>query len=512
MNKHSGRGNPAPTIMIKEFDIIIIGSGAGGGTVAKELAPLCAKGVRIALIESGGFFTKEHNTRREIEMADKYYYGAGGVQTDQQDLTLAFAEAVGGSTTVYTGTSLTAPQEVFDRWNVPGITLADLKPRYEKYIRENNVHLNSESEINDNNKLFREGCKKLGWHVEQFPVNTRACQGLGTCNLGCAVHAKQGTAAVQIPVAVAQGVELMPFTRVDEIDEGSVSVTVRAPEFGQVGSPLPVGIHHLSAKKIVLAAGTINTPALLDKCFEPSDEFAPALGRYFTCHPALILVGEHPHPISNIHGHPKSFFCDEFMTSDRFLLETCCYFPFTLAKNLVGFGAPVDDLLHHYNHLQMILVLAVDEAEAHNRVYYDFKTGAPAVSYTFNPKTIDSFVKAIRQSAKIFFAAGCERVHAPAAKDFFISKNQIDDIDNLILHKNFKLGKMSISAAHLMGGCRMGTDPKTSVTDSWGRVHGLNGVYVADASLFPKASEVNPYLTIMALADRVAEGIYRDYL
>jgi choline dehydrogenase-like flavoprotein len=61
-----------------------------------------------------------------------------------------------------------------------------------------------------------------------------------------------------------------------------------------------------------------------------------------------------------------------------------------------------------------------------------------------------------------------------------------------------------------MGGCRMGEDPRTSVTDTWGRVHGHKDLYVADASLFPAASEVNPYLTIMALADRVAEGIGRD--
>ncbi|HLY37845.1 MAG TPA: GMC family oxidoreductase, partial [Candidatus Binatia bacterium] len=78
---------------------------------------------------------------------------------------------------------------------------------------------------------------------------------------------------------------------------------------------------------------------------------------------------------------------------------------------------------------------------------------------------------------------------------------------SLVRTELFKLGQVAISAAHLMGGCRMGTDPRTSVTDPWGRVHGKPNLYVADASLFPGSVEVNPYLTIMALADRVAEAL-----
>ena len=235
----------------------------------------------------------------------------------------------------------------------------------------------------------------------------------------------------------------------------------------------------------------------------------PALGRYFTCHPALILVGEHAHPITNITGHPKSFYCDEFHNSDHFLLETCIYYPFTLAKNLSGYGSEMDELLAHFRQLQMILVLAIDEAEAHNRITIDSR-GNPVVHYKFSSRTTHALVQAMRASTKIFFAAGAGRVHAPATKHFFINRDDVDSIEKLITEANFKLGKISISAAHLMGGCRMGTDPKTSVTDSWGKVHGVDGLYVADSSLFPAASEVNPYLTIMALADRVAEGIRKD--
>ncbi len=490
-----------------EFDIVIIGSGAGGGTVAKELAPLCKKGAKIALLEWGARFRPEDNVRNELEMADKYYFESGGFPTASQDLTLAFARAVGGSTTVYTGTSLTAPKEVFEKWGVPGVTLEDLKPRYDKYIKENNVHLAPRDELNENNRLFEKGCKSLGWSVEQFPINTKGCIGLGTCNLGCAVHAKQGTAIAQIPVAEKGGVQVIPLCRVDRISPNLIEAQILPAEFGLTPSPLAPGPIQFRAKKIVVCGGSVQSSALLLRSF--GDVALPALGRYFSCHPALILAGEHPQPIQNIQGHPKSFFCDEFFDSDRFLLETCMYFPFTLAKNLVGYGEELDDLMSNFNRLQMILVLAIDPALRENRVALD-RSGNPIVHYRFSEEVIGSLLQAIRKSAKIFFAAGAARVHAPAAGRFFVYPNEAERLDQIITRDHFKLGQLSIAAAHLMGGCRMGEDIETSVTDSWGRVHGMKDVYVADSSLFPGPSEVNPYLTIMALADRVAQGICKD--
>ena len=80
-------------------------------------------------------------------------------------------------------------------------------------------------------------------------------------------------------------------------------------------------------------------------------------------------------------------------------------------------------------------------------------------------------------------------------------------IDERIAERHFRPGKISVSAAHLMGGCGMGRSAAGSVTDSLGRVHGRPWLRVADSSLFPDSLEINPYLTIMALADRVAEGI-----
>jgi choline dehydrogenase-like flavoprotein len=487
----------------KSYDVVIVGSGAGGGAVAKELAPLCREGIRIAVLEWGPKLKEEEYTGREAEMAEKLYFDSGGFLTRDGTMTLAFGRAYGGSTVVYTGTSIPLPEDVLARWGVPGLDFADLRRRSQKYIGENNVHLLEDERINDNNRLFLEACRRLGYRVEQFPVNVKGCKGSGLCNLGCPNQAKQGTLRVQLPAAEAAGVEVVTNCKVERLGERECVATVANPAFGEP-SRWPQGRYRIRARAIVVSAGAVNSPALLLR--SPLPARLPALGRYFTAHPALILVGEHDRPITNYFGHPKSYYCDHFVDSHRFLLETCMYFPFTTAKNLIGFGADHAELMSRMDRMQMILVLAVDPALPENRVTVD-GDGGPVVRYRFTDEVLDSLVESQRASARIFFAAGCRRVHAPAGRSFFIAADQAGRVDELITREAFKPGKVSISSAHLMGGCRMGADASTSVTDAWGQVHGIPWLFVADGSLFPGSSEINPYVTIMALADRVAERV-----
>jgi choline dehydrogenase-like flavoprotein len=176
------------------------------------------------------------------------------------------------------------------------------------------------------------------------------------------------------------------------------------------------------------------------------------------------------------------------------------------AKNLIGFGAEHSALMRAFGRLQMILVLALDPALPTNRVTVDDE-GEPVVDYTLTDHVLDTLHASMKASARIFFAAGAKRVHAPAGRSFFIDVADTGRIDEEIPRANVKPGKISVTSAHLMGGCGMGRDASDSVTDGWGRVHGVPWLFVADSSLFPQCSEINPYVTVMALADRVAEGI-----
>ena len=491
----------------RAYDVVIVGSGAGGGTVAQELAPLVKDGVRVLLLEQGPRLADGEFTGREVEMADALYEDGGGFLTADGTMTLAFGRVLGGSTVVYTGTSLTAPERVIRGWNVPDLAHADVARRTAKFAEQNNVHLFTPDLINDNNRLFVEGCEKAGFKAEQFPLNVRGCKGSSLCNLGCPNAAKMGTHRVQLPVAQSQGVQIVTRAEVLRIGERSVSVLVRAKRPGEKGaeSEWAPGEYFVRAKVVVVAGGAVGSTALLLRSGFGVE--LPALGAGFTCHPAHILVAEHERPITNDVGHPKSFFVDRAQ-AEGYVLETCMYFPFTTAKNLTGFGPAHSALMRAFPRLQMILVLACDKAVPHNRVAVD-REGKAVVRYRFTSETIAAMVRATRASARIFFAAGALRVHAPSADPPTIERRDAARLDELIAARHFLPGKVSVSAAHLMGGCAMGTpgDTAASVTDAWGQVHGVPWLRVADASLFPDSLEINPYLTIMALADRVAERI-----
>ncbi|HEX6133654.1 MAG TPA: GMC family oxidoreductase [Longimicrobiales bacterium] len=491
----------------KHYDIVVIGSGAGGGTAAQALIPLARDGRRVLVLEQGPRLRDDEFTGRELDMAESLYEDAGGFLTADGTMTLAFGRAYGGSTVVYTGTSLIAPERVIRRWNVPGLDAADLARRSRNFMEQNSVHLVAEDLLNDNNRLFREGARVAGYHCEQFPLNLKGCLGSSLCNLGCPNAAKQGTHRVQLPNAERHGIEVVTRAEALRVEQHAVVARVYAKQGGKgEESEWAPGEYRIRAGVIIVAGGAIGSSALLLR--SGLKRRLPRLGAGFTCHPAFILVAEHDHPITNDVGHPKSFFVDR-AEAEGYVLETCMYFPFTTAKNLTGFGAEHSAMLRAYPRLQMILVLACDRATAGNRIDID-AAGRPVVHYRFTPQVVRSMVAATRASARIFFGAGAVRVHAPTARPHTIERNEAGGVDERIHERWFIPGTTTVSAAHLMGGCGMGRSLADSVTDAHGRVHGVPWLRVADSSLFPDALEINPYLTVMALADRVAEGVLAD--
>ncbi len=448
-----------------DVDVAIVGSGAGGGTVAAQLAPLCVRGLRVAVFEWGGHFAAADNTRRELEMVRRYYVDGGGLRTVSGEITLAACRAVGGATNVYTGVSFFPPPHVLDKWAVPGLNIDDLAPRLARHAADNGVHYHVEAEINRNNQLFAQGCRALGWTPRTFPINTRGCAGLGTCNLGCPRQAKQGTAQVQLPRAERQGVKIFPYCRIDRIDNGVLLGEVEAPPDGLRPGPLSPGKLQVRARRIVLAGGALFTPTLLMRSFADAMRRWPALGRYFTCHPALTLVGLHDTPVDGPIGHPKSFYCDDFARQEGFLLESCFYPPFATARNLVGLGDDLDRMMGRIDHQQQVLALVLDRAQPTNRIVMG-SDGGPRIHYAVDAALRATLASAIRASGRLLFAAGARCVHLPGTQAFLSTHEEADRLGSLVAPARLKAGRVTISAAHLMGGCRMGTQAAASVTDA----------------------------------------------
>lgn len=493
-------------------DVLVVGSGAGGGTVARRLASLVAAGKRVVVLEKGPRLEDHEFTGSEVEMPRILYEDGAGFLTADGSMTLAFGRACGGSTVVYTGTSLRPPRRVVEGWDVPELDHDDLIARTAVYEEENSVHLLPPEKINENNHLFVVGCREAGYQASQFPVNLKGCRGSSLCNVGCPNAAKQGTNRVQLPRAEAAGVEVVTradVTRLEPAPAGGVAhVTVSGKRSGEAGLPSEwePGEYRIHTDQIVVCGGSVGSAALLLR--SGFGEQLPRLGQGFTCHPAFILVGEHPEPISNDVGHPKSFYLDH-AESEGWVLETCMYFPFVTAKNLTGLGADATGFVDAFPRLQMILVLACDKAVEKNRIAVD-GDGRPVVHYTFTDEVRERLASATRAAARIFFGAGARKVHAPLARPTTLLPEDEPRLRERVRARHFLPGRTSVSAAHLMGGCGMGRTARDSVTDAWGRVHGLPWLRVADVSLFPDSVEINPYLTVMALADRVAERLMED--
>jgi len=239
----------------QRYDVVVIGSGAGGGTMAQALIPLVQQGCRVLVLEQGPRLRDDEFSGRELEMADALYEDAGGFLTADGTMTLAFGRVYGGSTVVYTGTSLIAPERVIRRWNVPGVEAADLAARSRRYMEQNGVDFLPDDRLNDNNRLFREGARAAGFHAEQFPLNLRGCLGSSLCNLGCPNAAKQGTHRVQLPNAERAGVEVVTRAEALRVEERAVHVRVHAKTSSQKGaaSEWAPGDYRIEASLIVAA-------------------------------------------------------------------------------------------------------------------------------------------------------------------------------------------------------------------------------------------------------------------
>ena len=501
--------------MIKEkYDVIIIGSGAGGGTVAEYLSRFADRGISILIIEGGPYWDKEKFNQNERDMS-KLYFNRGAVFSKEMNIGVAAAKAVGGSTVVYTGVSFRPPEDVLERWRkeygLKFLTEDFVNSRLDEMEKMINVHEIPPEYDNDNNILFKKGCEKLGIKVKRLRINIRDCKGQGFCNLGCTEGAKQGTHVVQIPLALSRGVDITYNSWVNYIDRETVYFTVNPAPPWTRKNVLPEGSYSVKGKVIIIAAGALNTPALFLRSRKAIGIKNSNIGRYITLHPAYNLNGVYPEPIKNYRGHPKSFYVDQFSESENYYLETSFYFPGVTAKNNPGFGKIHEEVMKKYNHMMSILILSHDPAEKHNRIEID-RRGTMRLRYRVNPSIRKSLAKAIIRAGEIFFAAGCTEMLLPGSRKLPLTRGDSSNLEKLITEKNLIFEKYPLSSAHPQGGARMGEDPEFSVVSPEGTLWGTDNIYVADASLFPTSVKVNPYETVMLMARYVGEQVKKSLI
>jgi len=497
--------------METKFDIVIVGSGVGGSTVADYLNRN-HKDLRIAIVESGPFRKKEHFNQLELDMTS-LYYNRGSVLSKNMEIGLVAANTVGGSSAVYTGVSFRPPEDVLNNWRT-NYSMEFLTPGYvtdslDEIENDLSVHEPAEQEDNENNQLFKKGAEANGIPVKRLRINTKGCLSQGFCNLGCTSGGKQGALEVQIPRVVERGVTLIFNARVQTIEENALNINIQKAPSGSIPNVYPEGDLRLKAEKIVLSAGVLHTPAILLRSARKLKLRNSNIGRYLTLHPAMNVNGVFSKPITNYRGFPKTWYTSTFSDSYGFFLETSFYYPGITAKNNPGFGKMHRELMREYEKMMSILILTHDKAEFDNRITVS-KKGNPEINYKISRGVRNSVIKALQESVRIFFAAGCKKAVIPGSKKPILTIKDLPLLESLVTIDNLNLIRTPLSSAHPQGGARMGLDSNQAVTDTSGKVFGTRSVYVADASLFPTSVKVNPYETVMLLAKWVAETMFNN--
>jgi choline dehydrogenase-like flavoprotein len=490
-------------------DVCVIGSGAGGAVAAARLAEA---GSEVVVLEEGGFFTGEDFDDDEARLTPLLYADAGARATDDLSYVLLQGRCVGGGTTVNWLMTLRPQPWVLHEWEhehrIELLSARRLLPaleRIEDAIHARPVPEDAHSAVN---RVILDGCARLGWRTLDARINASGCVRAGSCGLGCRWGAKQGAGDVFLPRALRAGARVLcnaQAHRIEVVERGGnfPLKRVTATALGRGGTP--VGRITVEAPVVVLAGGGIGTPALL----EMSGLAGPAVGRWLRLHPTTAVLGLYDRTMYGAAGVPQSAACAEFLEgADGYgsWIEAAPLRPGLAAAALQGFGAPHRDIMRAFPRLAPLIVLVRDGAERHRSggdVRVDRRRRV-RIRYRLSAADRSTLVTGVQAAARLHHACGAQyalTLHVDATP---LRTEQ--DIARLPLQR-FGPNRVSMFSAHVNGTCRMGHSGRDAGTTPEGEVFGVNGLYVADGSLFPTAPGVNPQSTIMAVASLVAERI-----
>jgi choline dehydrogenase-like flavoprotein len=491
-------------------DVVIIGTGAGGGTAAEILS---AAGLKVVMLEEGGYYRAADFRMQEAEAYPNLYYEVGARRTKDKSITILQGRTVGGSTTVNWTSCFRTPPETLAHWSktfgVQGYSDADLAPWFARM--EKRLNIEPWPIRNPANDALHRGAKKLGWHVEAIPRNVKACRDLGYCGMGCPVDAKQSMLVTTIPAALANGAVLVAQARAQTLEiKGDRVVAVSAIALKQ-NSVDPTGVKiRVEAPYVVTAGGAINTPGLLLRSKAPDPH--ERIGKRTFLHVTNVSTAIMPEKIDPFYGAPQSVYSNQFLFRDGvagklgYKLEVPPLHPILAAVSTLTFGAEHAESMARLPHLGSMIALMRDgfHDDSPGGSVSLLNDGSPVLDYPLTDYLWDGIRHAYSSMAEIQFAAGASRVapvHMDARPDGYAS---LAETNKAIGNLSLKALRTQLFSAHVMGGCGMGADPKRSVVDSHGKHHQLANLWIFDGSIFPTSVGANPSLTIYAAAARLA--------
>lgn len=500
-------------------DVVVIGSGAGGAVAAARLAEA---GRDVVLIERGRWVESADFTEREHEIGADLFADRAMRTTDDQSFTLLQGGALGGGTTVNWMLMLRTPDHVLDEWvrdhGTEGMTPADMRAVFDRIEQETHATVVPDDAHNPPNRMLIDGARALGWHVAAARINARNCVRAGTCSLGCRYGAKQSTAQVYIPRALAAGARVITDAAVSHIvrtkrDSGSgsppqkrVYATVRAPD-GRARAEVLI-----DAATVVLAAGAVETPLILQR----SGLGGGGVGRFLRLHPTTAVLARMPNVTYPLAGAPQTSVCAEFAGKAHgygYWIECPALTPGLAAAAVGGVGAEHHAWLARLPNLAALIALVRDGAGAAYADSYGSVTlgrgGAPRIRYRLGTLDAQHLRESIVASARIALAGGAQEVLTLHARPLTLRGER--DFP-AVLAASVAANDLTLFSAHVNGTCRIGRDKRHAGVLPNGQVFGQRGLYVMDGSLLPTAPGVNPQETIYALATVLSERLANEVM
>ncbi|MDS4072216.1 MAG: GMC family oxidoreductase [Defluviicoccus sp.] len=498
-----------------EADVVIVGTGAGGGVTADILTKA---GLSVVMVEEGPLRSSQDFKMREADAYPQLYQESAARKTRDKAINILQGRCVGGSTTVNWTSSFRTPPSTLAFWQqhcaLPELAPDKLAPWFEAMERRLRIQP-WPLPPNENNDLLRRGAARLAIPVASIRRNVRGCWDLGYCGTGCPTNAKQSMLVSTIPSALERGARLLTRLRAERLlweGERVVALDGRAMQ--------PDGIHagelrvRVRARHFVLAGGAIGSPALLLRSRAPDPR--DLTGRRTFLHPTVICAALMEQPVGGYSGAPQSVYSDHFLDQTPidgplgFKLEAPPLHPVLFATTLHGYGEQHARLMREFAHAHALIALLRDgfHPESPGGRVLLRSDGTPVLDYPLNEFFWEGARRALLTMAEIQFAAGARMVYVVHEQcgGYASWRDAKNGIERLPLRPLLT----RVVSAHVMGGCAMSDDPALGVVDSRGRHHHLSNVSIVDGSVFPTSIGANPQLSIYGLSARNASLLAQD--
>lgn len=480
-----------------ECDVVVVGTGAGGAPVAATLAE---RGFAVLLLEEGALRGRGDFDGRPLPSFARMYRRGGLTPALGNGLILVpTGKGVGGTTTINAGTCLRAPPYVLDGWRERlGIDVdADtLEPFYQRVERFLDVGPSDARALGRPAVVMARGAEALGWSHGPLPRNAPGCDGQGVCCFGCPTAAKRSTDVSYVPAALRAGAQLVTGVRVERVEvQADVATGVVASARTKDGAPMTVRVR---ASAVVLACGTLHTPALLLR--QGIANASGQLGRNLTIHPATSAFGRFDELIDGHAAVPQGYAVDEH-AREGILIEGASTPPELVAASLRSFGPAFLEVMERYRQLLGVGFMIADSSKGRVRAS---REGTPIVTYRVNEQDTLQLRRGMELVCRMLFAAGALEVFSPVASLARLSSAREAEA---FRSATIPARAFDLTAYHPLGTARMGPDPASSVLLPTHEAHDVMNLYVVDGAAVSGPLHANPQLTIMAMSLRAADSI-----